>query len=144
MAHVLVVDDSPTIRLTLHSWLEPAGHQVAEAADGVAALAQLAALSGPLVVLLDYQMPGLTGFEVLQQALAERRGPPDYGYVVISARHGDFPPAFTALLRQLAIQILPKPFDAQTLLAVVDFVATRLEVAAALRTSARADPGPSA
>jgi len=144
MAHVLVVDDSPTIRLTLHSWLEPAGHQVAEAADGVAALAQLAALSGPLVVLLDYQMPGLTGFEVLQQALAERRGPPDYGYVVISAMHGDFPPAFTALLRQLAIQLLPKPFDAQTLLAVVDFVATRLEVAAALRTSARADPGPSA
>ena len=58
--------------------------------------------------------------------------------------HGDFPPAFTELLRQLAIQLLPKPFDAQTLLAVVDFVATRLEVAAALRTSARADPGPSA
>jgi CheY-like chemotaxis protein len=86
MAHVLVIDDSPTVRLTLHSWLEPAGHQVAEAADGIAALAQLAALSGPLVVLLDYQMPGLTGFEVLQQALAERRGPPDYGFVVISGR----------------------------------------------------------
>jgi CheY-like chemotaxis protein len=144
MAHVLVVDDSPTVRLTLHSWLEPAGHQVDEAADGVAALAQLAALSSPLVVLLDYQMPGLTGFEVLQQALAARRGPPDYGYVVISGRHGDFPPAFTELLRRLAIQILPKPFDAEPLLAVVDFVATRLEVAAAMRASAQADPGPSA
>jgi CheY-like chemotaxis protein len=144
MAHVLVVDDSLTIRLTLRSWLEPAGHQVAEAADGGAALAQLAALRGPLVVLLDYQMPGLTGFEVLQQALVERRGPPDYGYVVISARHGDFPPAFTDLLRRLAIQLLPKPFDAQTLLAVVDFVATRLDVAAAMRASAQVDPGPSA
>src|SRR5258707_1306647 len=108
MAHVLVVDDSPTVRLTLCSWLEPAGHQVAEAADGVAALAQLTALPGPLVVLLDYQMPGLTGFEVLQRALAERRGPPDYGYVVISAMHGSFPPAFTDLLRRLAIQILPQ------------------------------------
>jgi len=141
MAHVLVVDDSPTVRLTLHSWLEPAGHQVDEAANGVAALAQLAALSGPLVVLLDYQMPGMTGFDVLQRALAERRGPPDYGYVVISAMQGNFPPAFTALLRRLAIQLLPKPFDAQTLLAVVDFVATRLEVGAALRASAQADPG---
>ena len=144
MAHVLVVDDSPTVRLTLHAWLEPAGHQVAEAADGIAALAQLAAPPGPLVVLLDYQMPGLTGFEVLQQALAERRGPPDYGYVVISAMQGSFPPGFTELLRRLAIQLLPKPFDAQTLLAVVDFVATRLEVAAAVRASAHADPGPSA
>jgi len=142
MAHVLVVDDSPTIRLTLRSWLEPAGHQVDEAADGAAALAQLAALPGPLVVLLDYQMPGLTGFEVLQRALAERRGPPDYGYVVISAMHGSFPPAFTELLRRLAIQILPKPFDAETLLAVVDFVARRLEVAAAVRAAAtQADPG---
>ncbi len=144
MAHVLVVDDSPTVRLTLRSWLEPAGYQVAEAADGVAALAQLTALPGPLVVLLDYQLPGLTGFEVLQQALAARRGPPDYGYVVISARHGEFPPAFIELLRRLAIQLLPKPFDAEPLLAVVDFVATRLEVAAALRASARPDLSPGA
>jgi len=141
MAQVLVVDDSLTIRLTLRSWLEPAGHQVAEAADGVAALAQLAALPRPLVVLLDYQIPGLTGFAVLQQALAEQRGPPDYGYVVISARQGNFPPAFTELLRRLAIQLLPKPVDAQTLLAVVDLVATRLEVGAALRASAHVDPG---
>ena len=141
MAHVLVVDDSPTVRLTLHSWLAPAGHQVAEAADGVAALTQLAALPRPLVVLLDYQIPGLTGFAVLQQALAEQRGPPDYGYVVISARQGNFPPAFTELLRRLAIQLLPKPVDAQTLLAVVDLVATRLEVGAALRASAHVDPG---
>ncbi len=135
------MDDSLTIRLTLRSWLEPAGHQVAEAADGVAALAQLAALPRPLVVLLDYQIPGLTGFAVLQQALAEQRGPPDYGYVVISARQGNFPPAFTELLRRLAIQLLPKPVDAQTLLAVVDLVATRLEVGAALRASAHVDPG---
>src|SRR5260370_18058424 len=144
MAHVLVVDDSPTVRLMLRSWLEPAGHQVDDAAAGVAAVVQLAALLGPLVVLLDYQMPGRTGCEVLQRALEERRGPRDYGYVVISARHSSFPPAFIDLLRRLAIQILPKPFDAETLLAVVDFVATRLEVAAALRASAQANPGPGA
>src|SRR5258708_34569504 len=117
MAHVLVVDDSPTVRLTLRSWLEPAGYQVAEAADGVAALAQLTALPGPLVVLLDYQLPGLTGFEGLQQALAARRGPPDYGYVVISARHGEVPPAFIELLRRLAIPLLPNTIEADALLA---------------------------
>jgi len=33
---------------------------------------------------------------------------------------------------------LPKPFDAETLLAVVDFVATRLEVAAAKRSRSTA------
>ena len=35
------------------------------------------------------------------------------------------PTAFTDLLRRLAIQLLPKPFDEQSLLAVTAYVAAR-------------------
>ncbi len=141
MAHVLVVDDSPTIRLSIRSWLEPAGHQVSEAADGLIALEKLRELAGPLVVLLDYQMPGLTGFEVLQKAIAERRGPPDYGYVIISSLQAGFPPEFVDMLRQLKIQIMPKPFDASSVLAVVEFVAGRLTAGVAVAAPTHTESG---
>jgi CheY-like chemotaxis protein len=141
MAHVLVVDDSPTIRLSIRTWLEQAGHQVSEAADGLIAMQQLRELKGPLVVLLDYQMPGMDGFEVLQTAMAERRSPPDYGYVIISSLQAGFPPEFVNLLRQLSIQIMPKPFESASVLAVVEFVAARLESGVAVSAPARTESG---
>ncbi len=126
MAYVLLADDSPTVRTMLRGWLTTAGHEVQEAPDGERALKALKAGQTPLVVLLDYQMPGLTGDEVLQRALADGRVPPRYGYVIISGLTHDFPPTFTELLRRLSIQILPKPFDQETVQAVVAFVASRL------------------
>lgn len=127
MTQFLVADDSNTVRLMLRGWLEAAGHQVIEAADGLQALEHLRASTCPVAVLLDYQMPQLTGFEVLQHALADGLLPPRYAYVMITSLQSTFPDAFTALLRQLAIQILPKPFDQGTLLAVAAYVAARLE-----------------
>jgi len=132
MTQVLVADDSATVRHMLRSWLEPEGYEVLEAADGVAALEQVRAVPGPLVVLLDYQMPGLTGFEVLRAALAEELGPPRRGYVIISSMQSDFPPEFNDQLRRLAIQMLPKPFEREPLLAVTAFVAARQAAALAV------------
>jgi two-component system chemotaxis response regulator CheY len=136
MTQFLVADDSTTVRLMLRGWLEAAGHQVIEAADGLQALEHLRASTRPVAVLLDYQMPQLTGFEVLQHALAGGLLPPRYAYVMITSLQSTFPDAFTALLRQLAIQILPKPFDQGTFLAVAAFVAARLESEAAPPASA--------
>ena len=58
MAKVLVVDDSGMSRRTLRRILEPAGHQVAEAEDGMAALERYF-LDRPDVVLLDMTMNGM-------------------------------------------------------------------------------------
>jgi len=126
MAHILVADDSPTVRKVLRGWLESAGHTVQEAPDGERTLKALRAAHQPMVVLLDYLMPGMTGDQVLQRALEQGHVPPRYAYIIISGLTGDFPPSFTDLLRRLEIQILPKPFDQDTLLAVVAFVASRL------------------
>jgi CheY-like chemotaxis protein len=59
--HVLVVDDEPGIRETVTAMLEIEGYDVAEAKDGVDALAQVQARQ-PDVILLDMRMPGLDGW----------------------------------------------------------------------------------
>lgn len=131
LTHFLIADDSPTVRMMLRSWLETAGYTVQEAADGRQALESLRASPEPLAVLLDFEMPGLTGFEVLEQALAAGLVPPRYAYAIISGLQHVFPSAFTDLLRELAIQILPKPFDQETLLMLASYLAARPGMSAA-------------
>jgi CheY-like chemotaxis protein len=126
MIPVLIVDDSPTVRLTLRGWLTEAGYETREAADGVEALAALRAGPTPMIALMDYQMPRLDGFETLSRAVEEGLTPPRFAYVAISSMAAHFPPALSALLRQLGAQILPKPFEREALLEVTRFVERRL------------------
>jgi DNA-binding response OmpR family regulator len=63
---VLVVDDAVEITEILRDYLEAGGFAVRTAADGAAALAELAATSVDCV-LLDVMMPGASGFEVCRR-----------------------------------------------------------------------------
>ena len=60
---VLVVDDNDDNRLLVRTYLANEGYAIREAADGERAL-DLIRESMPDVVLLDVQMPGLSGYEV--------------------------------------------------------------------------------
>lgn len=64
-AHILVVDDSPTIRAVLGKMLSQDGHVVLKAADGESAL-ELARTELPDLIFLDIVMPGMNGFAVLR------------------------------------------------------------------------------
>ncbi|HUS14723.1 MAG TPA: response regulator, partial [Chloroflexia bacterium] len=66
---LLVEDDAPT-RALLRRTLEEEGWQVDEAADGQAALTQMAA-PAPDLVLLDLMMPRVDGFQVVQALQAD-------------------------------------------------------------------------
>ena len=81
---VLVVDDDADARARLRGVLERDGWSVAEAADGVAALACVER-AVPRVVLLDLVMPVMDGFGFLH-ALRARPGCADVPVVVLTAR----------------------------------------------------------
>ncbi len=61
---ILVVDDEAHIRTLLQQVLSEAGYRVAEAVDGVDALAKVRTLR-PDLIILDLMMPQLSGFDTL-------------------------------------------------------------------------------
>jgi DNA-binding NarL/FixJ family response regulator len=76
---VLIVDDHAGFRESASALLEAEGFAVVgEAADGSAAIAEVARLR-PAVVLLDVQLPGVDGFAVAERLAAE----PDPPLVVL-------------------------------------------------------------
>jgi DNA-binding NarL/FixJ family response regulator len=68
---VLIVDDHGSFRASARALLEAEGYQVVgEAADGAQALAEFRRLR-PELVLLDVQLPDMTGFQVAEQVAAD-------------------------------------------------------------------------
>jgi two-component system, chemotaxis family, chemotaxis protein CheY len=63
---ILIVDDSSMSRRIVRGILESEGHEVAEAADGLAALERYS-LEKPDLVVLDMVMSGMYGLDVLQK-----------------------------------------------------------------------------
>lgn len=121
---VLVADDDPSLRSLLSMTLISEGMRPVEAADGVSALAILAAGLVDLA-LLDLRMPGLTGEQVLAQAVEIA---PDVPILVLTGADR----ARGAIgLRLGAHDYIAKPFDP------LEFVA-RLRAAARVRAALRA------
>lgn len=112
---VYIVDDDPSIcrsllRLVRQAGLE--GHSYGSAADFLAA--QQAPFTRPTCLVVDLQMPGLTGLD-LQQKLAE--SPAQCPMIFISG-NGDIPSTVKAM-KQGAVTFLTKPFDTQNLLRAI-------------------------
>jgi DNA-binding response OmpR family regulator len=124
---VLVVDDEPNVRLVFRTALEADGFRVDEARDGTTALERLGRSSCD-VVLLDLQMPGVGGMEVLRRL---RNGGNDVPVVIVTA-YGTIPDAVAAM-RLGAVDFLAKP---------VTLDALRRAVAEVVERHAPADHGP--
>lgn len=82
---VLVADDDPTVGVLMQAALEAQGYSVTGVNDGTAALAAFRAEPADLV-LLDVEMPGLTGYEVCKEI---RRGWGSDIPVVLVTGHDD-------------------------------------------------------
>ena len=61
---ILYIEDQPDNRMLVRSVLVPAGYAVLEAADGLSGI-EVALREKPAVILLDINLPGIDGYEVV-------------------------------------------------------------------------------
>ena len=107
MPKILVVDDSATVRAMLSDALEDDGYDVSVAASGPEALAQVAE-SCPDVMLLDAEMPGMDGIDVLLSIKAREE---TRGISVIMVTSHDRDDKVVGALEVGATDFIPKPFS---------------------------------
>jgi len=107
--HILVVDDEPTVRQTVHMLLEDDGYIVDEAESGPQALAMFEPGKFEMV-FTDYCMPDMRGDQL---AAAIKRRAPDQAIVMITA----FPEKLTCANTPLGgvDSFICKPFEADAL-----------------------------
>ena len=113
---ILFVEDDESLRLIVARHLRAQGYEVEEADSAEATISALEAGLRPGVVLLDLNLPGDTGWDLLRgPALADAGSPP----VIIAS-------ATTVSPKRLAefgvAGYLPKPFPLETLVATVERV----------------------
>lgn len=111
---VLVADDEIYTTLMLERIFEREGYQVKSAHDGVAAL-DAARMLHPDLILLDIQMPGMNGFDVLT-ALRENLSTSSIPTILITAKARK-PDDVAHGLNLGADDYIYKPFDPRELLA---------------------------
>lgn len=118
MPLVLVVDDENDIAEMLEIYLRQAGFRTERAADGKTALS-LFRSAKPDLILLDVQIPGLDGIEVLRKVRAEDNTP----VILVTARIEDIDKLLG--LEMGADDYITKPFSAREVLARVKAVLRR-------------------
>lgn len=112
---ILVIDDSHDNRLFLAKYiLEPAGYRVITAPDGASGLKRVTT-DRPDLLLLDLQMPGMNGVEVIR-ALRERNLPIP---VILMTFHGSEETAIQVFRLGVKDYII-KPFTPEEILACVE------------------------
>ncbi|HYG85655.1 MAG TPA: ATP-binding protein [Azospirillum sp.] len=135
-ARVLVVDDNETNRMIVGRLLELEGHSVCHACDGEAALDTIGRQAFDLV-LMDIDMPGMSGLEATGMIRLMRLGEPHLPVVALTA---DATPVMTRRCREAGMDaVLTKPIDPKELLKLVDRISAH---AVAPTDRERPDAGP--
>lgn len=110
--HILVVDDSADVLVAVRAFLLGEGYVVVSAADGDTALRLVASDPEIDVLITDFAMPGLSGVELISQAIQMR---PDLKALMITA----YPGADGLAELPSHIKVLTKPFRRAFLIAQV-------------------------
>ena len=113
---ILVADDEAHILHVVSMKLQNAGYRVLTATDGQEAL-QLCLADPPDLVITDYQMPSMTGLELLRQ-LRLNSDTENIPAVMLTARGFDIPP--DEIVAAGITTVISKPFSPRNILAVVN------------------------
>jgi two-component system chemotaxis response regulator CheY len=110
---VLVIDDSRTMRLILGRMLRDLGLDVTEASNGRDALAQLDAGLSPSVILVDWNMPEMTGIEFVE---AVRQPPYESTAKLVMVTTETEVPQVRRALESGADEYVMKPFTSDAII----------------------------
>ncbi len=116
---VLIIEDDAGIRVSLRILLEDAGYTVYEARDGASGLTRLRGHPTPLVVLLDWRMPGMDGLEVLHAVATDAAIARRHAYILLTAGYDDPELITRAFPTDITVSVMGKPFHIQRLLRAV-------------------------
>jgi DNA-binding response OmpR family regulator len=116
---ILVVEDDPAVRLSLRLASQKEGFEVAEAASGPAALAELGR-QRPDLVLLDLMLPGSSGFDICR---AMHQRDPSLPVIILTARGDEVDKVVGLELG--ADDYITKPFSPRELIARIRAVLRR-------------------
>lgn len=108
--HVVVVDNDPAICDALSMLIASEGMACSIFADGISFLDQMPQ-EPPLFVLLDIDMPGISGLDVLKELKSRKFAAP----VFMISGHGDIPVAVEAI-RNGALNFFEKPFAGESII----------------------------
>jgi len=122
MNEVWVVDDDDSIRWVLSRALKKHNYTVKVFEDGESVLSAITTNS-PTVLITDIRMPGISGLDMAQQ-ISEQL--PDLPIIIMTA-HTDLDSALESY-KSGAFEYLPKPFDLDDALAVVESAVTHANV----------------
>ena len=110
LGHVIVVDDDPSVRQSVHTLLKREGYRVS-VYDSADALLQNMEFHPPTVLLTDMRMPGISGVDLQAQLKALGH---DLPMVFVSGESRQ--EEIIAAMKNGAIDFLLKPFTAQAML----------------------------
>ena len=110
---ILIADDENKIRKVISLLLKDEGYEVLAVDNGTDAVSE-ADRFNPDLILLDQQMPGLTGTEALKEIKSRRPGQ----IVIIITAHGSISLAVNSI-KDGAYDFIEKPFDNDHLLLTV-------------------------
>jgi len=112
MAHILIVDDSPTEAHVLKGMLEKNGFEIETAENGTEGIERAKEFK-PDLILMDVVMPGLNGFQATRQLTKD---PETRGIPVIIVTTKDQETDRVWGMRQGARDFLTKPVSEQVLM----------------------------
>ena len=131
--NLLIADDDEIFRERLARSFRSRGFEVRAAADGLAAI-EMARAQPPSMAVIDLRMPGASGLEVLKEFLALN----PLTRVLLLTGYGSIANAVEAM-KHGAAGYLPKPADANEILAALLPDEARQEESAEAPTLARAE-----
>jgi len=119
MIPVLIAEDDADTRETFKLVLEDACYSVLEAANGQEAFDILLCYPQPLIAMMDISLPRLDGLSILRMVTRGDVTSHQRAYIICTAHSPSVYAPFTALLAELHVPVLHKPFDVDDLLATV-------------------------